>query len=118
MDLSDTYTRLIVKLTEELGPATAQHLVSRLSRPMRSRIRWKAVLLLLDELQEMSPKVARAAIESFSDLQQRDRLSDAVAWLDLGTALAESSGAVGLKYFKESPLVLGLIEQASVRSFV
>ncbi|HSS30867.1 MAG TPA: hypothetical protein VLL06_07605, partial [Nitrospiraceae bacterium] len=118
MDLSDTYTRLIVRLTEELGPATAQHLVSRLFEANAKPNQMEGVLLLLDELQEMSPKVARAAIESFSDLQQRDRLSDAVAWLDLGTALAESSGAVGLKFFKESPLVLGLIEQASVRSFV
>jgi nitric oxide reductase NorD protein len=118
MDLSDTYTRLIVKLTEELGPATAQHLVSRLFEANAKPNQVEGVLLLLDELQEMSPKVARAAIEAFSDLQQRDRLSDAVAWLDLGTALAESSGAIGLKFFKESPLVLGLIEQASVRSFV
>src|SRR5436190_1121298 len=70
----------------------------------------EGVLLLLDELQEISPKVARAAIESFPDLQRRERLSDAVAWLDLGIALAGSSGAIGLKYFKESPLVLGLIE--------
>ena len=118
MDLSDTYTRLIAKLTEELGPATAQHLVSRLFEANAKPNQVEGVLLLLDELQEMSPKVARAAIESFSDLQQRDRLSDAVAWLDLGTALAELSGAIGLKFFKESPLVLGLIEQASVRSFV
>jgi len=118
MDWSDTYTRLIVKLTEELGPATAQHLVSRLFEANTKPNQVEGVLLLLDELQDMSPKVARAAIESFSDLQQRDRLSDAVAWLDLGTALAESSGAIGLKYFKESPLVLGLIEQVSVRSFV
>jgi nitric oxide reductase NorD protein len=118
MDLSDTYTQLIVKLTEELGPATAQHLVSRLYEANAKPNQVEGVLLLLDELQEISPKVARAAIESFSDLQQRDRLSDAVAWLDLGTALAESSGAIGLKFFKESPLVLGLIEQASVRSFV
>ena len=51
-------------------------------------------------------------------MQQRGRLSDAVAWLDLGIALAESSGAIGLKFFKESPLVLGLIEQPSVRSLV
>ena len=41
-----------------------------------------------------------------------------MAWLDLGIALAESSGAIGLKYFKESPLVLGLIEQSSARSLV
>ena len=78
----------------------------------------EGVLLLLDELTEVSPKVARAAIESFPDLHQRGRLSDAVAWLDLGIALAESSGAIGLKYFKESPLILGLIEQSSVRSLV
>jgi nitric oxide reductase NorD protein len=118
MDLSNTYTRLIIKLTEELGPATAQHLVSRLIEANAKPNQVEGVLLLLDELQEMSPKVARAAIESFSDLQQRDRLSDAVAWLDLGIGLVESSGAIGLKFFKESPLVLGLIEQASVRSFV
>ena len=118
MDLSDTSTRLIAKLTEELGQATAQHLVSRLSEANAKPNQMEGVLLLLDELQAVSPKVARAAIESFSDLQQRDRLSDAVAWLDLGTALAGSSGAIGLKFFKESPLVLGLIEPASVRSLV
>ena len=78
----------------------------------------EGVSLLLDELTEVSPKVARAAIESFPDLQQRGRLSDAVAWLDLGIALAESSGAIGLKFFKESPLVLGLIEPPSARSLV
>jgi nitric oxide reductase activation protein len=118
MDLSDTSTQLIAKLTEELGPATAQHLVARLSEANAKPNQMEGILLLLDELQEMSPKVARAAMESFSDLQQRDRLSDVVAWLDLGTALAESSGAIGLKFFKESPLVLSLIEPASVRSFV
>ncbi|HKO30372.1 MAG TPA: hypothetical protein VJU54_04485, partial [Nitrospiraceae bacterium] len=117
-DMSDTYKRLIAKLTEDLGPATAQHLVSRLSEANAKPDQMERLLLLLEELQEMSPKVARAAIESFSDLQQRDRLSDAVAWLDLGIALAESSGAIGLKFFKESPLVLGVIEQASVRSLV
>jgi hypothetical protein len=51
-------------------------------------------------------------------LEQRGRFSDVLVWLDLGTTLAESSGAIGLKFFKESPLVLGLIEQPSVRSLV
>ncbi|HZC82206.1 MAG TPA: hypothetical protein VE222_10950, partial [Nitrospiraceae bacterium] len=88
--MSDTSTQLIAKLTEELGPATAQHLVARLSEANAKPNQMEGILLLLDELQEMSPKVARAAMESFSDLQQRDRLSDVVAWLDLGTALAES----------------------------
>ena len=116
--MSDTHQQLIAKLAEELGPATAQHLVSRLVEVSVKPNQAEGVLLLLDELYEISPKVARAAIESFPDLQRRDRLSDAVAWLDLGIALAGSSGAIGLKYFKESPLVLGLIETPSGRSLV
>jgi nitric oxide reductase NorD protein len=114
--MSDSHTQLIAKLAEELGPATAQHLVSCLVEAAVKPNQVEGVLLLLDELLEVSPKVARAAIESFPDLQRRDRLSDAVAWLDLGIALTESSGAIGLKFFKESPLVLGLIEPPSVRS--
>ncbi|HYM88563.1 MAG TPA: VWA domain-containing protein [Nitrospiraceae bacterium] len=116
--MSDTHKQLIAKLTEELGPATAQHLVSCLADSTAKPNHVEGVLLLLEELHEVSPKVACAAIESFPDLQQRGRLSDAVAWLDLGIAVAESSGAIGLKFFKESPLVLGLIEQPSVRSLV
>src|SRR5438132_5065128 len=118
METPDTHKQLIAKLAEELGPATAQHLVSRLVEAAAKPNQVEGVLLLLDELIEVSPKVARAAIESFLDLQQRDRLSDAVAWLDLGIALAESSGAIGMKFFKESPLVLGLIESPSIRSLV
>jgi nitric oxide reductase NorD protein len=118
MEMSDTHKQLIAKLAEELGPATAQHLVSRLVEATAKPNQVEGVLVLLDELHEVSPKVARAAIESFPDLLQRGRLGDAVAWLDLGIALAESSGAMGLKFFKESPLVLGLIEQPSVRSLV
>lgn len=116
--MSDTHTQLIAKLAEELGPATAQHLVSRLVEAVAKPNQVEGVLLLLDELEEISPKVARAAIDAFPDLQQRGRLSDAVAWLDLGIALGESSGAIGLKFFKESPLVLGLIESPAARSVV
>ena len=116
--MSDTHQQLIAKLAEELGLATAQHLVARLVEASVKPNQAEGVLLLLDELQDISPKVARAAIESFPDLQRRDRLSDAVTWLDLGIALAGSSGAIGLKYFKESPLVLGLIETPSGRSLV
>jgi len=116
--MSDTHNQLIAKLTEELGPTTAQRLVTCLVEGAVKLNQVEGVLLLLDELRDISPKVACAAIESFPDLQRRDRLSDAVAWLDLGIALASSSGAIGLKYFKESPLVLGLIETAAARSLV
>lgn len=94
VEMSDTYQQLITKLAEELGPAMAQHLVSRLSEATEKSNQVEGVLLLLDELTEVSQKVVRAAIEAFPDLQQRGRLSDAVAWLDLGIALAESSGAI------------------------
>jgi nitric oxide reductase NorD protein len=118
MEMSDTAKQLIVKLEEELGPATARHLFSRLVEAVETSSQVEGVLLLLEELREVSPKIARVAIESLLDLQQRGRLSNAVAWLDLGIALTEPSGAVGLKYFKESPLILSLIESPSVRSVV
>ncbi|MBU6479047.1 MAG: VWA domain-containing protein [Nitrospirae bacterium] len=116
--MSDTHKQLIAKLAKELGPDTAQHLVSCFADSTAKPNQVEGVLVLLDELSEASAKVARAAIDSFPELQRRDRLSDSLAWLDLGIALAESSGAIGLKFFKESPLVLGLIEQPSVRSLV
>jgi nitric oxide reductase NorD protein len=116
--MSDVSKQLIAKLAEELDLATAQHVVSRLAEATGKSNQVDGVLLLLDELMEISPKVARVAIESFPNMQQRGLLSDAVAWLDLGIVLAESSGAIGLKYFKESPLVLGMIEPLSVRSVV
>lgn len=116
--MSDTHQQLIAKLAEELGATSAQQLVADLVAAAAKPNQVEGVLLLLDELDEISAKVTRAAIESFSDLQRRERLSEAVAWLDLGIALAESSGAIGLKYFKESPLVLGLIELPAARSLV
>jgi nitric oxide reductase NorD protein len=116
--MSDVSKQLIAKLAEELDLATAQHVVSRLAEATGKSNQVDGISLLLDELMEISPKVARIAIESFPNMQQRGLLSDAVAWLDLGMTLAESSGAMGLKYFKESPLVLALVEPSSVRSLV
>jgi len=116
--MSDTHNQLVARLAEEVGTASAQHLVSCLVETHANSNQVEGVLLLLDELRKVSPKVARAAIESLPDLQQRGRLSDVLIWLDLGATLAESSGAIGLKFFKESPLVLSLIEQPSVRLLV
>jgi nitric oxide reductase NorD protein len=116
--MSDTHNQLVARLAEEVGTASAQHLVSCLVESPTNPNQVEGVLLLLDELSKVSPKVARAAIESLPDLQQRGRLSDVLIWLDLGATLAESSGAIGLKFFKESPLVLSLIEQPSVRLLV
>ena len=76
------------------------------------------VLTLLDELLELSGKTSRAAVEALPELDRRAGLRDILLWLDLGVALAESSGASALKYFKDSPLVLALIEPADMRAEV
>ncbi|HEX6727716.1 MAG TPA: hypothetical protein VF078_10205, partial [Nitrospira sp.] len=107
---------LLQRLAAELGALDAERLATRLrqatSRPdMDTRL-----LTLLDELQALSPKTARAAVEALPELDRRDGLSHIILWLDLGVALAQSSGASALKYFKDSPLVLGLIEQADART--
>lgn len=110
-------SRLILcrRLSAELGDAVAEALVTRVIQVNEQTDAAARLLTLLDELQELSEKTVRAAIESLPELDRRVGLSQAHLWLDLGIALAESSGASALKYFKDSPVVLGLIEQADVR---
>lgn len=105
------------RLAQELGDETAIQLVSRLVH-VEGRQPLAAVLTLLDELEAFSVKATRAAIEALPDLDRRTGLSLVTSWLDLGVALAESSGATALKYFKDSPLILGVIEQPAAQSAV
>lgn len=99
---------LLTRLKAVLGEAPGRELASEVERAGRAA----AVLALLDELREVSSKAETSAIEALPDLSRRAGLADVVPWLDLGVALADSSGAAALKYFKESPLVLGLLEPA------
>jgi hypothetical protein len=107
--------QLLKRLAGELSPSSATALVARLEA---STVRPASVLMLLDELESVSAKIARAAIEALPELDRRTGCSHVILWLDLGVALAQSSGATALKYFKDSPLILGLIhrneEQRSV----
>lgn len=96
------------RLTDALGEATARALAGEIERAGRAA----AVLALLDELRDVSAKASVGASEALPELQRRSGLADVVAWLDLGVALAESSGAAALKYWKDSPLVLGLLDPA------
>jgi nitric oxide reductase NorD protein len=107
---------LIQQLSVEVGAATAELLVAGLRTDTPDAD--AKVLLLLDELQGLSAKVASAAMAALPELDRRAGLSHVALWLDLGITLAESSGASALKYFKDSPLVLGLIEQADTRTEV
>ncbi len=106
------------RLVPEVGAAVAETLILRLPQATGKPNAEARVLTLLEELQELSGKIASAAVAALPELDRRARLGDILLWLDLGVALAESSGASALKYFKDSPLVLGLIESADARSEV
>ena len=103
--------KLSARLAGALDGATATALTGEMVRLGSTQ----AVLELLDELQEASPKAAQGAIEALPELHRRCGLAEIVSWLDLGVALAGSSGAAALKYFKESPLFLGSVESVAAR---
>ncbi len=111
----NTEEKVIVRLAESLGQVAATDLVAEIVRATGEAQTVSAVLELLEELSEASAKAAAGAIEALPELRRRGGLDLVVSWLDLGVALAESSGAAAMKYFKESPLILGLIEPASAR---
>ena len=64
------------------------------------------VFELLTELGGISLKVQSEALRGLGELSRRGCVSIAVSWLDLGITLAQASGALGLRYFKESPLII------------
>jgi nitric oxide reductase NorD protein len=110
--------QLIARLSEHGGRETAVAMVDELISAAGRPDVLSAVLVLLDELQDVSSKASAYALEAFPDMTRRHVLDVVVPWLDLGMALAELSGAVAMKYFKESPLILGLIDTAAARHTV
>ncbi|MFO0779957.1 MAG: hypothetical protein U0223_20385, partial [Nitrospira sp.] len=118
--MTDISSREILRdrLVSELKPAVADTLVTRLAQETGKADASAQVLTLLDELSDLSEKAVCAAMAALPELDRKGGLSHVVLWLDLGIALTESSGASALKYFKESPLVLGLIDSVDVRTEV
>ena len=114
MELDHTRAKLLAWLAEDVEASTAERLVAALPHSVSIH----GILLLLGELSEVSPKVVRAAIQTLPELQQRERLGDVVSWLEVCLALAESSGATALRYLKESPVLLGVVEQAEARTSI
>jgi hypothetical protein len=106
---------LIELLAGTLDRATALEFVNDLVSATSRSETVTQVLELLDELKTASSKAAQAAALALPELRRRRVLEVAVSWLDLGVALAGASGAAALKYFKESPLILGLIESDPTR---
>lgn len=109
---------LLQRLVREVSPAVAEPLVTRLPQATGQPDAAARALTLFDELQELSEKAATAALAAVPELDRHGGLSPILLWLDLGVALAESSGASALKYFKDSPMVLGLIESVDARTEV
>ena len=107
--------QLKTRLAEELGTPVADSLVAQLAQLGGKPEPVAATVALLEELGDLSDRAARAAIEALPDLCRRGGLDAVVAWLDLGIALAEASGATALKYFKDSPRILGLVDTAAAR---
>ena len=109
MPSTNVREQLTKRLADELGFSVATEVVRRIESVDTQPAE---ILVLLDELEAVSGKIARAAIEALPELDRRAGCSLLIAWLDLGVALAESSGATALKYFKDSPLILGVMEEA------
>ena len=103
--------RLKELLADQLDVTTAQSLFCQLAETQYS----SPVLELLDELVEISSKVQREAVSALGEVGRRGCLASVVPWLDLGITFAQTSGALGLRYFKESPTILGFLEEAQLR---
>jgi nitric oxide reductase NorD protein len=110
------YEQLRRTLIEALGEEVAEQLMADLQR--RPEQETAVVLELLGELRERSAKVAQMALEALPELQRRAGPAVLAPWLDLAVAVTGASGAAGLRYVKETPLLLGVIEPPSARSGV
>ncbi|MEX5215033.1 MAG: VWA domain-containing protein [Nitrospiraceae bacterium] len=103
------------RLTQYLAVCLDGALIATLEAEIERLGLASAATALLQELEDASPKVARAATEALPELHRRVGLDDLGLWLDLAVGMAESSGASGLKYVKESPLLLGLVPSREER---
>ena len=105
-------------LSPALGAAVTEQIVDGLSCSVERTDALQAVLVLLGELKDLSARAADAAIEALPELQRQEILAEAVQWLDLALAFAHVSGAATLRYVRESPLLIALIEPATARQAV
>ena len=92
-------------LLDRLDVTTAQGLEKKLGEIGRRT----PVLDLLMELGGVSSKVQGEAVKALGEVSRGSCLSSVVPWLDLGITFAQASGALGLRYFKESPMILNFL---------
>ncbi|MCA9499345.1 MAG: VWA domain-containing protein [Nitrospira sp.] len=98
-------------LVDRLDAATAQSLDEQLrDRHLRTSVRE-----LLIELKKISSKIQGEAVWAMGEVNRRGCLASVIPWMDLGITFAQASGALGLRYFKESPMILGFLEKEANR---
>jgi len=107
--------RFVTQVAERLGAAGAATMVAELRGALGTDESVATVCELLGELSVASVKVAHGAIDALQELRRHGQLDLVIPWLDLGVMVAGVSGAAAMKYFRESPLRLSLIEPAPVR---
>ena len=73
---------------------------------------------LLNELQERSAKLAGQAMDALPEMLERCGPEPVVSWLDVAVTFAGFSGAITLKYLKESPRLLGILDSLALRQAV
>lgn len=114
MEPSSSGDRLIHYLSGPLDSRAAQELSELFTVPEHRQ----QIIALLAELQETSRKLFEEAINAMPELIRRCGPGIIVPWLDLTVCLAASSGATTLKYLRESPLILGVLDNAETRATV
>ncbi len=110
MALGRSSQQLCDRLSGQLGRDSAVAMVEAIAESAARADTLDAMWLLLDELTKQAPKAAGSAVEALVDMQRRGLLADVLPWLDLGVAIAADSGALALRFFRESPLLLGLLD--------
>ena len=98
-------------LRDRLNPDVADRLLTDLTAHGFS----EQLLNLLLELRDASSKIAGEAVWALQEFQQRCGLEIVIPWLDVGICFAQASGAIALRYFKDSPLILGVMENQDHR---
>ena len=105
------HSLFLERLLDRHEQLTAEHLLNELVRQGVAT----TIFDLLEELRGVSIKIASEAVWSLEEFHRRCGLQAVISWLDLGICLTETRGALGLRYFKESPLILGVLEHSEQR---
>ena len=105
---ADLSAQFAAFFAEFMNPDEARARASRLATTLNAA----ALLALLSELRGRSRKVAALAIEMFPALVDVLDEAELVLWIDLAISLAERSGAIAMKYCRESEAILRVLPSA------